>query len=98
MPTNRIDAKAFKQDGDLLNVAVADNDQAAPQFKAFEMTVLQGMTRFEMGQTALDQPITPIPDPVFNGTFDLAWHIETYIDPETGFEYRRRVLDSITPI
>lgn len=94
MPTNIIDVLAFREDGDLLTVAVQDNDQADPQYQPFKMTVLRGMTMFEMGQTALDQPIEPIPDPVFDGTFEMVWHVET--DPETGIT--RRVLDSITRI
>lgn len=94
MPTNRVDAKVFKQDGDLLTVAVRDNDQDDPQFMAFEMTVLTSMTLEEMGQTALDQPLEPVPDPAFDGTFDLVWHQES--DLETGAT--RRVLDSITKI
>lgn len=94
MPTIRIDAKAFRQDADLLTIAVQDNDQTNPQFKAFDMTVLLGMTLEEMGQVALDQPVIPIPSPIFNGAFDIEWHVE--IDPET--EQTRRVLDSITKI
>ena len=98
MPTTDIDAKAFKQDGDLLNIAVQDNDQTDPQFKAFQMTTLRGMSVFQMGQTALDQDIEPIPDPIFNGSFRLVWHIESITDPDTGDVYTRRVLDDITRI
>ena len=94
MPTSRVDAKAFRQDDDLLTVAVQDNDQADPQYKPFDMTVLRGMSLDEMGQIALDQPVVPIPDPVFNGTFDIEWHPET--DPDTG--QVRRILDSITKL
>ena len=94
MATIRVDTKAFKQDGDLLNIAVQDNDQDDPKFKAFEMTVLRGMTIEEMGQIALDQPVVQIPDSVFNGTFDITFHVET--DSQTGAS--RRVLDSITRI
>ena len=97
MPTTRIDARAFRQEGDLLSVAVQDNDQVDPKFKAFDMTVPTGLTLAEMGQVALDQPVEPVPDPVFDGTFDLIWHEETIVGPQ-GETYTRRVLDSITRI
>lgn len=98
MPTSTIDAKAFREDGNLLTVAVQDSDTATPQYQPFEMTVKRGMTLEEMGQVALDQPITPIPDPVFDGSFEIVWHIETITNPDTGISYKRRVLDSIVKL
>ena len=98
MPTNIIDAKAFREDGDLLTVAVQDNDTGDPQYQPFEMTVLRGMTMDEMGQVALDQPLEKIPDPVFDGSFEIIWHWHEIIDPETGVTIRSKILDSITKL
>lgn len=94
MPTNRVNAKAFRQDDDRLFVAIQDNDQDDPQFQSFEMTVSTAMTLEEMGQIALDQALKPMPDPLFDGTLEMVWHQET--DPETGST--RRVLDNIIRI
>jgi hypothetical protein len=89
MPTTRVQTTATKQDDERLFLRLE-----AAGFLPLEMTVLRGMTLEEMGQLALNQKPTPIPDVIFDGAFDLTWHVE--IEPETGMPYR--VLDDIVKV
>lgn len=89
MPTTRVQATATRQDAERLFL-VLETDGFLP----VEMSVLRSMTLEQMGQLALEQELTPDPDPAFDGSFDLTWHAET--DPETGKVYR--VLDSIVKV
>ena len=89
MPTTRVDVIATAQDDERLFLHLE-----TAGFEPVEMTVTRGMTLEEMGQIALEQPLTPEPDTVYNGAFDLTWH--AVVDPDTGVVYR--VLDGIVKV
>ena len=90
MPVTRVQTKAEKQDDSLIFLTLKVDG-----FSPITMSVLRTMTLEEAFQLALQQPRTPDPDPFFDGAFDLTWHNETHIDPETGETYTAPKLDDI---